>query len=357
MVQLKYFGDSRDFFKYDLITQILDDTKIENYVFVPMLTRHRIDNEGKKTPIKNGDKSEDLHSFIGGCDPKSLNHWEKWLSPHVKSYMTVEPVDESYFEDQNRDSYWITYAEYLKQKNSLIFLDPDTGLQSGSNSYLKKIGREKYILNYEIKLLHEHLDHSSALMIYQHLPNNKNEHVKSVYKKMAQLKASYVDSFVCGYREDDLVFLFLTKKEELFKSIYSTLTDYYSKSVSKYKSLHVSMKPPYLVSCRHGGERVGVLAFKHKKGAICFLDVGWLDTAVPPFHILDGPFELVETPRGMVYTAANGDTVQELKPEHPLWYNWQNWLDFLENPDGAKANQDIAIEGCKSNGAIIDQPL
>lgn len=117
------------------------------------------------------------------------------------------------------------------------------------------------------------------------------------------------------------------------------------------------MKPPYLVSCRHGGERVGVLAFKHKKGAICFLDVGWLDTAVPPFHILDGPFELVETPRGMVYTAANGATVQELKPEHPLWYNWQNWLDFLESPDGAKANQDIAIEGCKSNGAIFEQPL
>lgn len=358
MVQLKYFGDSRDFFKYDLITQILDDTKFENYVFVPMLTRHRIDNEGKKSPIKNSDKSEALHSFIRGCDPKSLNHWKKWLSPqHVKNYMTVEPVDESYFEDQNRDFYWITYAEYLKQKNSLIFLDPDTGLQSGSNSYLKKIGREKYILDNEIKLLHEHLDPSSVLMIYQHLPNNKNEHVKSVYKKMTQLKASNVDSFVCGYREDDLVFLFLTQKEELFKNIYSTLTNYYSKSVSKYKSLHVSMKPPYLVNCEHGGERIGILAYQHKSCGVCFLDTGWDKPGSSPFHVLEGPFELIETPRGSIYTARNGDTVQQLKPEHSLWRDWQNWLEFQKSPDGAKATQDIAIQGCKSNGANICKPL
>lgn len=50
MVQLKYFGDSRDYFKYDLISSILEGMKIADYVFIPMLTNHRIDNEGNKTP-------------------------------------------------------------------------------------------------------------------------------------------------------------------------------------------------------------------------------------------------------------------------------------------------------------------
>lgn len=38
MVQLKYFGDSRDYFKYDLITTLVQHTSLDNYLFVPMLT-------------------------------------------------------------------------------------------------------------------------------------------------------------------------------------------------------------------------------------------------------------------------------------------------------------------------------
>ena len=72
MVQLKYFGDSRDYFKYDLITSVLKDMKIENYIFIPMLTNHRVNNEGKKTPQKIGGKSDDLLLFIRSCGSKCL---------------------------------------------------------------------------------------------------------------------------------------------------------------------------------------------------------------------------------------------------------------------------------------------
>ena len=47
MVQLKYFGDSRDYFKYDLMTSILEEMMLESYVFIPMLTNHRDDNGTK----------------------------------------------------------------------------------------------------------------------------------------------------------------------------------------------------------------------------------------------------------------------------------------------------------------------
>ena len=42
MVQLKYFGDNRDFFKYDLITVVLEHTSLSHYVFIPMLIAHRV---------------------------------------------------------------------------------------------------------------------------------------------------------------------------------------------------------------------------------------------------------------------------------------------------------------------------
>lgn len=213
---------------------------IGNYVFVPMLTNHRIDNEGNKIPKMMNGKSESLFSFIGNCQPKSLCHWEKWLSRYVESYNTLEPVDETYFVDDRRDDYWTSFKRLLKQKNAFIFIDPDTGLESGTKSYLERMGREKYILNHEIDLLYNFLDVTSILMIYQHLPNNKHVHEAAVSKKLKQLCASNSDALVCGYREDDLVFLFMAKEPLLFNRLCSSITKYYSNSEHRYKSLHLS---------------------------------------------------------------------------------------------------------------------
>ena len=107
MVQLKYFGDSRDYFKYDLITSIIELLKIQTYVFVPMLTRHREDREGEKPPRNKDGKSKKLLYFIEGCKTsKDLNHWETWLNSHVRKYKTVKPVNETFFEDSKRSTYW-----------------------------------------------------------------------------------------------------------------------------------------------------------------------------------------------------------------------------------------------------------
>jgi len=80
MVQLKYFGDDRDFFKYDLITFILKKSSLSNYVFIPMLTEHRNDNEGQKSSADKNDRSPELLQFMRGCPSKSLRHWENWIS-------------------------------------------------------------------------------------------------------------------------------------------------------------------------------------------------------------------------------------------------------------------------------------
>lgn len=238
MVQLKYFGDSRDFFKYDLITAILAEMKIDNYVFIPMLTNHRLDNEGNKTSKMIDGKSKALLSFIESCDSESLSHWEQWIRKHTKNYRTIEPVDEIMFDDSTRDAYWTSFSDYLKERNALIFLDPDTGLESGGQSYLQKMGREKYILNHETDLLYRHLNPSSILMIYQHLPNNKHIHEKSVDKKIAQLQTASGSTFVCAYREDDLAFLFAAKNDVVFHKLCKVLSAYHNKSHHKYKSKH-----------------------------------------------------------------------------------------------------------------------
>ncbi|MDI6817353.1 MAG: hypothetical protein QME41_09245 [Actinomycetota bacterium] len=216
MVQLKYFGDSRDCFKYDLITHLLENDVATNYAFIPMLTNHRDDGEGNKTSKHIEGKSPGLLSFIDQCDSKDLEHWELWLKPHVHSYITVHPVNEIFFEDGSRNQYWKKFEGISKTKNALIFIDPDTGLETGTPSYLKKMGREKYILNGELAMLTQALDSTSVLMIYQHLPNNKHIHEVSVHKKLKQAIVASGCSWVLAYREDDLAFIFIAKSAARF---------------------------------------------------------------------------------------------------------------------------------------------
>ncbi|MBU2570510.1 MAG: hypothetical protein KJ725_10875 [Gammaproteobacteria bacterium] len=238
MVQLKYFGDSRDYFKYDLITHLLTDGVISNYAFVPMLTNHRVDGEGNKTSKHIRGKSKELLSFIEKCDSKSLEHWELWLKPHIESYVTVHPVNEMFFEDATRKEYWASFETVIKTRNALIFVDPDTGLETGSPSYLEKMGREKYILNGELAKLAQALDVSSVLMIYQHLQNNKHKHKMSVHKKLKQVIKASGSSLVLAYREDDLAFLFITKNEAMFSQLCKLLESYHESSGHVYKSIH-----------------------------------------------------------------------------------------------------------------------
>lgn len=242
MVQLKYFGDSRDYFKYDLISSVLQGMGIYNYVFVPMLTDHRDDNEGNKLPKHMEGKSALLYSFINNCRSKDLNHWEKWFCKIGINYKTVQPVNDAYFRDENRSNYWKAFSKHLQREDALVFIDPDTGLESGSPSYLRKMGREKYILNNEIALLYTLLDARSVLMIYQHLPMNKHIHEDAVKKKVEQLQAKSGGGLACAYREDDLAFIFIAKELNLFRRLHKTLDDYHSSSQHLRKTLYPPME-------------------------------------------------------------------------------------------------------------------
>lgn len=238
MVQLKYFGDSRDYFKYDLITHLLKNRIISNYAFVPMLTNHRVDTEGNKKPKHIKGKSTELLSFINKCDSKDLEFWEIWLNPHIESYVTIQPLNDTFFEDETRSRYWELFESVLTTKNALVFIDPDTGLETGTPSYLKNKGREKYILNKELTRINQLLDDSSILMIYQHLPNNKHIHEESVNKKIKQAIEATGCSSVLAYREDDLAFLFIAKNKAVFSTLCNLLESYHENSGHVYKSIH-----------------------------------------------------------------------------------------------------------------------
>ena len=87
----------------------------------------------------------------------------------------------------------------------------------------------------------------SAMMVYQHLPNDKRVHSEATRKKLNQAQLVCCGAMTCAYREDDLAFVFIAKSAQLFKSVEDFLLMYHEKSKEKYKEivqLHIGIGTP-----------------------------------------------------------------------------------------------------------------
>ena len=230
MVQLKYYGDDRDYFKYDLISYVLKNDIFKQYGFVPMLTEHRYDNEDNISPNPSNCKSEGLLNFIATHSSPDLNNWELWIKHYVSTYHCIQPINTDYFNDSNRIKYWKNHIEIISMNDALIFLDPDTGIQAGRVSKIKSEEKEKYILNNEIRTILNKISPSSMFVIYQHLQWNRKKHEQDIKNKCNALMEIEPTLNVSVYREKDLAFLFITKSSALRKTISSTLNAYCQKS-------------------------------------------------------------------------------------------------------------------------------
>lgn len=238
MVQLKYYGDDRDYFKYDLISTVLKESGFDSYGFVPMLTEHRYDNEGNIAPESSACKSEELLAFICSHSKPDLNNWEQWLKRYTSSYATVQPINSTYIGNRNRNEYWSKFHQLISMPESLIFFDPDTGVQAGRKTRIKSEEYEKYILNEEMSHLLESLSESSAFVIYQHLQRNSKKHEADMARKIEALSNMSTGITISAYREKDLAFLFIAKSREIHEKVRSALEKYLNRSTVSPRGIH-----------------------------------------------------------------------------------------------------------------------
>ncbi|MCP4671395.1 MAG: hypothetical protein GY857_08805, partial [Desulfobacula sp.] len=167
------------------------------------------------SPESSPCKSEELLAFICSHSKPDLNNWELWLKKYTSSYLTVQPINSTYIGNQNRNEYWAKFCRVISMPESLIFFDPDTGVQAGRKTRIKREDYEKYILNEEMPHLLEGLSETSIFVIYQHLQHNSKKHEADMARKIKALLSMDVGVKVSAYREKDLAFLFIAKSNEV----------------------------------------------------------------------------------------------------------------------------------------------
>ena len=168
----QYFGDIRDLFKYDLIENIVTQSDVlERCICVPMLTDNdeRRDGEKRSDP-RAGWRNQELRAFLDqyakGKSERNISHLRRvrfFREPQFLVFSILSKRGEFLpdFHHSSRRRYFAEVKGALRP-NSLVFLDPDTGIEPRSRR------SERHVLLREIAELYSAMDASSVLMIYQH---------------------------------------------------------------------------------------------------------------------------------------------------------------------------------------------
>lgn len=220
----QYFGDNRDLFKYDLITEImLGMPALDKFTFIPMLTPKDARSDGNDRDIRNakaGFKNEDLVQFLKSThlikkEERDIRIIEKYFEKKGIKAQIFDYRGNGFFSKENRSDYFESIKSGLLH-NSLVFLDPDNGLEI-------KRSTERHVLYSEIEGLFNRANQSKTIiMIIQFFP--REEHQLYIRKRLSEftgLNCHYV-----WIADSNTVFFILTKDNKYLVGIKNILRTY-----------------------------------------------------------------------------------------------------------------------------------
>ncbi len=210
----QFFGDHHDIFKYDLIFTIMDRMKsdLSSFTFIPMLTRNR---PPKNKEMVGTDNIQLWNTLFG--DGAAQEYFERIRQYFVSAGFRTTVFNADFFSHSHRKEYFDFIRSQLPM-NSLIFLDPDTGLKETGTT-------EKHLRYSELKNLYREMDDNSILMVYQHhhryKMRNQNflEAIANNVRKETGERPIHID-------DNSIMFLFLTKNDRLKEKLVKILEVY-----------------------------------------------------------------------------------------------------------------------------------
>lgn len=219
----KFFCDTKDLFKYDLITSVMKKFRgrFDRIIIVPMLTKY--DPNFKGNPgCRNTDliacfrrlrQMEEVDRYYD-----ELKSYLKELKSDIgKNKIRVRVEKEKIFSNNTRNEYfqaiWDNYP-----KSSLIFVDPDNGITNRRPT-------EKHLSFPELKTFFDLLDDESILMVYQHYQRRRLKGSDAPQKKLEDvLNLTGMAPLIIA--DNTVMFIFLTKNLEIRADLEEILRNY-----------------------------------------------------------------------------------------------------------------------------------
>jgi hypothetical protein len=215
----QFFGDRHDLFKYDLIFTIMEWMRydLSSFTFIPMLTKNRPQKTNDVAGADNHLLREVFNTLFG--DGAARGYFEGIRHYFISGGFRINIFNEP-FSHSHRKEYFDSVRAQVPA-NSLVFLDPDTGLKEKNET-------EKHLRYSELRDLYNGMDASSILMVYQHhnryrtKTQNFPEFIADNVEQNIGERPVYIDN-------NSIMFLFLAKNTQLQEKLEGILNDYKKK--------------------------------------------------------------------------------------------------------------------------------
>jgi len=223
----QYFGDTRDLFKYDLVLELLLETALRRFTFIPMLTRDEETSNGGKTDYtggKPGTRRRFLTRFLQDClrdgrrDIQELDRLFREAEELVGFELSIHGKA-MYFTHRDRERYFSSIGRE-QLTGAIIVVDPDNGLEVKSPTG----GMEKYVRYEEIRDLYRRMDDRSVLVVFQFIPRRKRSEFFS--RICRRIRRDAVDSPVQFVSDNQVVFFLLTKQDAAHRTVEDVIASY-----------------------------------------------------------------------------------------------------------------------------------
>jgi hypothetical protein len=225
----QYFGDNKDLFKFDLLEFILKKSELEKILYIPMLTENdntKQGNDRKNTFKYWGSKNADLLSIIEKIrNPENVaideisNYFNK--EKQIKFEIYKNELITNKFNHNIREEY---FSKLFTSSiiNTLIFFDPDKGLQIKNSD-------EKHLLFYELINSFNCMDNNSIICFIQFFHSTIISNLEKlendiIYKE--NLIKSKVSKFVQSITNKNICFFFIAKTALKHQQLFQIINNY-----------------------------------------------------------------------------------------------------------------------------------
>lgn len=141
-----------------------------------MLTPPDATKEGVFRQYDAGARRGELHVFLQSCtscgrrEVKAMRDY--FLSRGVE-YRPIGDTSDQYYSHAAREAFFRTIPNSSLQE-AVVFFDPDIGLSAGSDSYMRRVGIDKYLFDEDLRRLSPRIGNSSIVVVYQHLQRDRS---------------------------------------------------------------------------------------------------------------------------------------------------------------------------------------
>ena len=228
----QYFADKRDYFKWDFLEDLLCGCpQLQTLTNITMLTRNDPTHEGNQTKYSQGNRREKLYVFLQRClkdNQRKVHQIRKYFRHSRFQHYPYRDDSHSYYKYDSRKEYFCS-IEAEKLSRSLVFFDPDVGLQVGTIAYMKGAdgkGLDKYLFNESLSVVSQRCSNDSAIVVYQHLQRNKNRQRNDVQERCGRFRIIVGSASAVFLRDRDIAFLVTSRQPTIYRQLKATVEEH-----------------------------------------------------------------------------------------------------------------------------------